>query len=287
MEILSNIIENKYGELSSINDKLNDIKFIISYIEFLLIKNNIVYNYENEIKGIDILIEQNNSQRNKKIFDVYNKFCKDNKSLNFDYIHFLIIYDKLISLLKYNNNNMRNGNNNNKIDNKFNDLRFYNKIISYKEEFIRLYNKLILKTQSNEKNTFYNNEINGIYSMYNEINKYKNYLENIKEEIVGLINMEPKDNNKDINYELFYKDIISHYIKYDKDKENTDNNNNNNNNNNKKEIHLIEKILFKLFSSIFFIVDICLNNIFSIKCISFLLLLLLLSVLSLSFSYLI
>ena len=257
LEILSNIIENKYGELSSINDKLNDIKFIISYIEFLLIKNNIVYNYENEIKGIDILIEQNNSQRNKKIFDVYNKFCKDNKSLNFDYIHFLIIYDKLISLLKYNNNNMRNGNNNNKIDNKFNDLRFYNKIISYKEEFIRLYNKLILKTQSNEKNTFYNNEINGIYSMYNEINKYKNYLENIKEEIKELINMEQKDNNKEVNYELFYKDIISNYIKYEKDKESTDNNNNNN----KKEMHLIEKILFKHISTIKNIEENNLNNI--------------------------
>ena len=95
LELFSNIIEKKYGEIS-MNDKLTDIKFIISYIEFLLIKNNIVYNYENELKGIDILIEQNNSQRNKKIFDVYNKFYKDNKNINFDYIHFLIIYDKLI-----------------------------------------------------------------------------------------------------------------------------------------------------------------------------------------------
>ena len=241
LELLSNIIENKYGELS-INDKLNDIKFIISYIEFLLIKNNIVYNYENEIKGIDILIEQNNSQRNKKIFDVYNKFCKDNKTINFDYIHFLIIYDKLISLLKNNNNHT----NNNKIDNKYNDLKYYNKVISYKDEFIRLYNKLITKSQSGEKNLFFNNEINGIYSMYNEINKYKNYFENIKDEIIGLINTEQKENNKEINYELFYKDIISQYIKYDKDKENNDNNNNNP----KKETNLIEKILFKHISTI-------------------------------------
>ena len=240
LELLSNIIENKYGELS-INDKLNDIKFIISYIEFLLIKNNIVYNYENEIKGIDILIEQNNSQRNKKIFDVYNKFCKDNKTINFDYIHFLIIYDKLISLLKNNNHT-----NNNKIDNKYNDLKYYNKVISYKDEFIRLYNKLITKSQSGEKNLFFNNEINGIYSMYNEINKYKNYFENIKDEIIGLINTEQKENNKEINYELFYKDIISQYIKYDKDKENNDNNNNNP----KKETNLIEKILFKHISTI-------------------------------------
>ena len=240
LELLSNIIENKYGELS-INDKLNDIKFIISYIEFLLIKNNIVYNYENEIKGIDILIEQNNSQRNKKVFDVYNKFCKDNKTINFDYIHFLIIYDKLISLLKNNNHT-----NNNKIDNKYNDLKYYNKVISYKDEFIRLYNKLITKSQSGEKNLFFNNEINGIYSMYNEINKYKNYFENIKDEIIGLINTEQKENNKEINYELFYKDIISQYIKYDKDKENNDNNNNNP----KKETNLIEKILFKHISTI-------------------------------------
>ena len=102
LELLSNRIENKYGELS-INDKLNDVKFIISYIEFLLIKNNIVYNYENKMKGIDILIEQNNSQRNKKVFDVYNKLYKDNKNINYDYIHFLIIYDKLIYLLKNKN----------------------------------------------------------------------------------------------------------------------------------------------------------------------------------------
>ena len=80
MELLSNIIENKYGELS-INDKLNDIKFVVSYIEFLLIKNNIVYNYENEIKGIEKLIEQNNSQRNRKIFDSYNKYYKENKNI--------------------------------------------------------------------------------------------------------------------------------------------------------------------------------------------------------------
>ena len=51
--------------------------------------------------------------------------------------------------------------------------------------------------------------------MYNEINKYKNYFENIKDEIIGLINTE-QENNKKINYELFYKDIISQYIKIKK-----------------------------------------------------------------------
>ena len=245
LELLSNIIENKYGELS-INDKLNDIKFVVSYIEFLLIKNNIVYNYENEIKGIEILIEQNNSQRNKKIFDAYNKYYKENKNINFDYIHFFIIYDKLINLLK--NNNINN-------NNKFKDLKIYNKIISYKDEFIRLYNKLITK-QNNDKSYLVNNEINNIYSMYNEINKYKSYLENIKEEIINLINTEQKENNKEINYELFYKDVISQYIKYDKDKDNnvesTNNNNNNNVNNNanyKKETSILEKILFKHIST--------------------------------------
>ena len=236
LELFSNIIEKKYGELS-INDKLTDIKFIISYIEFLLIKNNIVFNFENELKGIDILIEQNNSQRNKKIFDVYTKFYKDNKNINFDYIHFLIIYDKLIFLIKNNNNK------NNKIENKYNDLIYYNKIISYKDEFNKLYNKLIIKSQSN-KNNLLNNEINSIYSMYTEINKYKIYLENIKEEIVGLINTEYKEENKDINYELFYKDVISQYIKYDKDKENNDNTNY------KKETNILEKILFKHISTI-------------------------------------
>ena len=238
LELFSNVIEKKYGELS-INDKLTDIKFIISYIEFLLIKNNIVYNYENELKGIDILIEQNNSQRNKKVFDVYTKFYKDNKNINFDYIHFLIIYDKLISLLK--NNTTKNKN----IDNKYNELINYNKIISYKEEFIRLFNKIITKSQNN-KNILLNNEINSIYSMYNEINKYKIYLENIKEEIMDLINSECKETNKEINYELFYKDVISRYIKYDKDKENNDNSNSNY----KKEANILEKILFRHISII-------------------------------------
>ena len=233
LELLSNIIENKYGEMT-INDKLNDIKFIISYIEFLLIKNNIVYNYENEIKGIDILIEQNNSQRNKKVFDVYNKMNKDNKNINFDYIHCLIIYNKLIFLLKNNNTNK----------DKFTELKYYNKIISYKEEFFRLYNKLITK-QSHNKINLNNNEINSIYSMYNEINKYKNYLEKIQEEILNLINSNYKEVNKEINYEHFYKDVISKYIKYDKDKENNDNNINC-----KKETNLLEKILFKHISTI-------------------------------------
>ena len=236
LELFSNIIEKKYGKLS-INEKLTDIKCIISYIEFLLIKNNIVYNFENELKGIDILIEQNNSQRNKKIFDVYTKFYKENKNINFDYIHFLIIYDKFIFLIKNNSSKKNN------IDNKYNDLIYYNKIISYKEEFNKLYNKLIIKSQSN-KNNLLNNEINSIYSMYTEINKYKIYLENIKEEIVALINTECKEENKDINYELFYKDVISQYIKYDKDKENNDNNNY------KRETNILEKILFRHISTI-------------------------------------
>ena len=237
LELLSNIIEKKYVELP-INDRLNDIKFIISYIEFLLIKNNISYNSENEIKGIDKLIKQDNSERNKKVFDAYNKFCKDNITINFDYIHFLIIYDKLISLLKINNNQI----NNNKDDNKYNDFKYYHKIITYKDEFIRLYNKLI-KSQSGVNNIFFNSEINDIYFMYNEINKYKNYFENIKDEIIGLINTE-QENNKKINYELFYKDIISQYIKYDKDKENNDNNII------QKDSNLIEKILIKHISII-------------------------------------
>ena len=227
LELLSNIIENKYGEMT-INDKLNDIKFIISFIEFLLIKNNIIYNSENEIKGIDILLEQNNSQRNRKVFDVYNKIYKDNKNINFDYIHFLIIYNKLISLLKTNNANK----------DKFSQLKYYNKIISYKEEFFRLYNKLITKKNYN-KNNLNNNEINSIYSIYTEISKYKIYLENIKEEILSLINTNYKEANKEINYEHFYKDVISQYIKYDKD-----------NNTFKKETNLLEKILFRHISTI-------------------------------------
>ena len=168
LELISNVIENKFGKYS-INEKtpnLTDIKFIISYIEFLLIKQNIVYSPENESKGIDILMEQNDSQRNKKIFEAYNKYKENNKGLiNFDYIHFLIVFDKLKSLIK----------------NKNNDLKYYNNIISFREEFYNLYYKL-----NNEKAKLQTSEINNINSSFNEINKYKNFIDNMKEEILEL-----------------------------------------------------------------------------------------------------
>ena len=233
LELISNVIENKFGKYS-INEKtpnLTDIKFIISYIEFLLIKQNIVYSPENESKGIDILMEQNDSQRNKKIFEAYNKYKENNKGLiNFDYIHFLIVFDKLKTLIK----------------NKSNDLKYYNNIISFREEFYNLYYKL-----NNEKAKLQTSEINNINSSFNEINKYKNFIDNMKEEILELINSKNIDNtDKKIDYELFYKDVISKFIKYDKDKENTNNTNNNDNFNYKKETEILEKILFRHISSI-------------------------------------
>ena len=239
LELFSNIIENKYGKYS-LNEKilnLSDIKFVLSYIEFLLIKQNIVYSPENVIKGIDILMEQNDSQRNKKVFEAYNKYKENNKGINFDYIHFLIVSEKLKNLLKI----------------KSNDLKYYNNVISFMEEFYELYNKLI-----NEKAKFQNNEMNNIYALYNEINKNKNFLGNVKDEIKEIINNKNnKKNNKKIDYELFYKEVISKYIKYDKDKEtinntsNTNTNNNEGNNTNyKKEANILEKILFKHISLI-------------------------------------
>ena len=233
LELISNVIENKFGKYS-INEKtpnLTDIKFIISYIEFLLIKQNIVYSPENESKGIDILMEQNDSQRNKKIFEAYNKYKENNKGLiNFDYIHFLIVFDKLKSLIK----------------NKNNDLKYYNNIISFREEFYNLYYKL-----NNEKAKLQTSEINNINSSFNEIDKYKNFIDNMKEEILELINSKNIDNtDKKIDYELFYKDVISKFIKYDKDKENTNNTNNNDNFNYKKETEILEKILFRHISSL-------------------------------------
>ena len=151
LELISNLIENKYGKYS-LNEKilnLNDIKFVISYIEFLLIKQNIVYNPENIIKGIDILMEQNDSQRNKKVFEAFNKFKENNKNINFDYIHFLIVFDKLKNLIKNKNNN--------------NELKYYNNIISFKEEFYLLHNKLM-----NEKNKLQYSEITSINSFFSD-----------------------------------------------------------------------------------------------------------------------
>ena len=237
LELFSNIVENKYGKFS-INEKilnLSDIKFLISYIEFLLIKQNIVYNPENEIKAIDILMEQNDSQRNKKVFEAYNKYNENNKNINFDYIHYLIIAEKLKNLIK----------------NKNNELKYYNNIISFKEEFYSLYNKLI-----NEKIKLLNSEISNINALYNEINKNKTLFENMKLDIVKLINSQNQDEtNKKIDYELFYKEVISKYIKYDKDKDainnsndKNDSSNSNNNLNHKKETAILEKIFFRHIS---------------------------------------
>ena len=53
-----------------------------------------------------------------------------------------------------------------------------------------------------------------------------------------------------LDYELFYKEIISKYIKYDKDKDNKDNKDDNNNFNYKKETSIVEKILFRDISLI-------------------------------------
>ncbi len=241
LELISNVIENKFGKFS-INEKiinLTDIKFIISYIEFLLIKQNIIYSPENEIKGIDILMEQNDSQRNKKIFEAYNKYKENNKGvINFDYIHFLIVFDKLKNLIK----------------NKNNELKYFNNIISFNEEFYNLYNKLM-----NEKTKLQTSEINNINISYNEINKYSNTIDKMKEEILELINSKNVDStDKKIDYELFYKDVISKFIKYDKDKDkdninNSNNNINENNNNNcnyKKETEYLEKILFRHISTL-------------------------------------
>ena len=230
LELVSNVIENKYGKFS-MNEKilnLTDIKFVTSFIEFLLIKQNIVYNPDNQIKGIEILMEQNDSQRNKKIFDAYNKYNENNKGINFDYIHFLIVSEKLKNLIK----------------NKKSELNYYNNLISFKEEFYTLYNKLW-----KDKAKLQNNELNNVNSLFNEINKHKYIFENIKDEISEIIKDKDKENpNKTIDYELFYKDIISRYIKYDKDKENNDKNENNTIY--KKEIALLEKILFRHISLI-------------------------------------
>ena len=230
LELVSNVIENKYGKFS-MNEKilnLTDIKFVTSFIEFLLIKQNIVYNPDNQIKGIEILMEQNDSQRNKKIFDAYNKYNENNKGINFDYIHFLIVSEKLKNLIK----------------NKKSELNYYNNLISFKEEFYALYNKLW-----KDKAKLQNNELNNVNSLFNEINKHKYIFENIKDEISEIIKDKDKENpNKTIDYELFYKDIISRYIKYDKDKENNDQNENNTIY--KKEIALLEKILFRHISLI-------------------------------------
>ena len=161
----------------------------------------------------------------------YNKCKENNKNINFDYIHYLIVGEKLKQLIK----------------NKSNELKYYNNIISFKEEFYSLYNKLL-----NEKTKLLNNELNSINSLFNEINKNRSFFESMKLDIIKLMNSQNEiDNNKKIDYEYFYKEVISKYIKYDKDKDAINNSNNDKNDfNHKKETAFLEKILFKHISSI-------------------------------------
>jgi len=67
-------------------------------------------------------------------------------------------------------------------------LKYYNNIISFKEEFYSLYNKLL-----NEKIKLLNSEISNINALYNEINKNKTHFENMKLDIVKLINSQNQD----------------------------------------------------------------------------------------------
>ena len=188
LELISNAIENKYSEEKN-NDKLSNIKFIISYLEFLLIKNNILYYSDNEIEGINILIEQNNSQRIKKILDTYIKSNKEN-GINFDYIHYQIIYDKLMNFL---NNNTTNTNDD--------ILELLNKILIYKEEFNRLYNKL---NNDKDKSKYDINDDNNINILNKEINKYNNYIESLKEKVIAVVII--------IHYHLQKKTILKLFL---------------------------------------------------------------------------
>jgi hypothetical protein len=93
-----NEIEGKYNE-NLIDGNAQDIKIILPYLIFQLIKNNIIYT--NLFEGISKLETNRNylsSKKNKDIFNTYNKLY-NNGYIDFDYILYLCLYDKYLKIL--------------------------------------------------------------------------------------------------------------------------------------------------------------------------------------------
>ena len=219
-------IESKYND-NLVDGKVQDIKIILPYLMFQLIKNKITF--KNLFKGISLLETNKNylsSKKNKDIYNTYNKLY-NNGYIDFDYIIYLCLYDKYIKFIEK------------KINEGANESRnLLYKILIYIEEMNHIYNKI---------NVFEDNKLTQtIKSLHKNINMNKNNdkIEKLKKMILneGNKNSNKYTESKD-NFNELYQEIISHYIKYEIYKKNTDDKNKNQNQ--IQTISTLEKIIFR------------------------------------------
>ena len=209
-------IENKYQE-DLITSKDQNIKIILPFLIFQLLKYNITYT--NLFDGISLLEKNKNYlslKKNKEIYNTYNKLY-NNGYIDFDYIIYLCLYDKYSHFIE------------NKLSDDINENRqLLYKLLIYKEEMNFIYNKINIFEDSKLTQT--------IKSIHNEIIKSEDKVEKLKKIIINNKNIGIKLNNKN-NFNDIYKELISHYIKYEINKKD--------NTNNIKTISSLEKTIFK------------------------------------------
>ena len=216
-------IENKYND-DLISGKSQDIKIIIPYLMYQLVKNNIIY--KNLFEGFSLLETNKNYLSLKKNKDIYNSYKKlyNNGYINFDCIIYLCLYDKYSKYLEQQINEDLNKN-----------INLLYKILIYVDEMNTIYSKI---------NIFDDNKLNKkINILQNNLNKNNEKIEQLKKIINNNNNKKnklKKNNNNNIN-EL-YQEIISNYIKYDINKKN--------NNDTIQNTSNLEKMLFKQLTNI-------------------------------------
>ena len=211
-----NEIEGKYNE-NLINGNVQDIKIILPYLIFQLIKNNIIY--KNLFEGISKLETNRNylsSKKNKDIFNTYNKLY-NNGYIDFDYILYLCLYDKYLKIIET------------EIDEDINNSRkILYKVLIYLEEMNFIYNKI---------NIFEENKLTQtINLMHNNVIKNNDKIEKLKKIVINNKTNDNSTNRIKNSINELYQDLISQYIKYEI---------NNTNNNINKNTSLLEKIYFK------------------------------------------
>ena len=208
-------IQSKYQE-DLVTSKDQNIKTILPFLIFQLLKYNITYT--NLFEGISLLEKNKNYlslKKNKEIYNTYNKLY-NNGYIDFDYIIYLCLNDKYSRFIER------------KISDDINENRkLLYKLLIYIEEMNLIYNKI---------NVFEDNKLTQtIKSIHNEILKNDEKIEKLKKIIIHNKNLGIKSNNKN-DFNDIYKEIISHYIKYDINKKD---------NNSFKNISNLEKVLFK------------------------------------------
>ena len=208
-------IEIKYQE-NLVSSKEQNIKIILPFLIYQLLKYNIAYT--NLFDGISLLETNKNYlsfRKNKDIYNTYNKLY-NNGYIDFDYIIYLCLYDKYSIFIE-----------NQISDDIFENRKLLYKLLIYKEEMNSIYNKI---------NVFEDNKLTQtIKSIHNEIIKNDEKIEKLKKAIINNKNNIKKNVYKN-NFNDIYKEIISHYIKYDFNKKDINKN---------KNIENLEKIIFK------------------------------------------